>query len=109
MLEQSTESGFYTAQVSLQSPAMPIAVNLDTSESDVACLSTAAAEASFEGTDFVVAASADQLHAAITEARTGRAFWRHLLMAGFVLLIVESLVALAVRRKKSPAPVEAVA
>ncbi|MHA1554141.1 MAG: BatA domain-containing protein [Alphaproteobacteria bacterium] len=100
MLEQSAESGFYTAQVSLQSPAMPIAVNLDTAESDVACLSLQAAQASFDNTGFVVAASDDELHAAITDARTARALWRNLLMAGFVLLLVESLIAFRTRRKR---------
>ncbi len=106
MLEQSTQSGFYTAQVSLQSPSTPIAVNLDTTESDVTCLPATMAQTSFEGTGFVVAATDDDLHAAINESRTGRAFWRHLLMAGFVVLIIESLIAFRIRRKTSSIPVE---
>jgi len=100
MLEQSTESGFYTAQVSLQAPGTPIAVNLDTTESEVATLSLPSARAGFDGTGFVVAASDDELHSAIAEARTARALWRNLLMAGFVLLLVESLIAFRTRRRK---------
>jgi len=104
MLEQSAESGFYTAQVSLQSPAMPIAVNLDTAESDVACLPLAAAQAGFEDTGFVIAASDDELDAAISEARTARSLWRSLLMAGFVVLLIESLFAFRTHRKRRTNP-----
>jgi len=100
MLEQSAESGFYTAQASLQSPATPIAVNLDTGESDVACLPTAAAQTRFDGTGFVVTASDDELDAAISDARTARSLWRSLLMAGFVVLLIESLLAFWTHRKK---------
>jgi uncharacterized membrane protein len=100
MLEQSTESGFYTAQVSLNAPGTPIAVNLDITESNVACLSSQAAQVSFDGTGFVVTASDDELHAAISGVRTARELWRNLLMAGFVLLLVESLIAFRTHRKR---------
>jgi len=38
LLENAQEAGFYVARVSVQAPGMPVAVNVDTRESDVACL-----------------------------------------------------------------------
>jgi hypothetical protein len=38
LLESAPEAGYYTARVSVQAPGLPIAVNVDPRESDVACL-----------------------------------------------------------------------
>ncbi len=63
-------------------------------------LPLAAAQAGFEDTGFVIAASDDELDAAISEARTARSLWRSLLMAGFVVLLIESVFAFCTHRKR---------
>ena len=101
MLEQSSESGFYTAQVSLQAPAKPIAVNLDAAESEVESLSIELARQSFKDTNVIITSSDAELHSAIDDSRMGRVLWRYLLMLGFVLLVLESLLAHRMRKGKS--------
>ncbi|NNC87047.1 MAG: VWA domain-containing protein [Akkermansiaceae bacterium] len=93
MLEHARESGFYLARVSLQAPGMPVAVNVDTAESDVGCLSPAEVARAFDGTDITVAQSEADLLDAVEESRAGRSFWHLLLLAGLGLLVVESLLA----------------
>lgn len=93
LLEKSREAGFYVARVSVQSPGMPIAVNVITQESDVACVTTAALLESLEGTGITVSATAADLSADINTARTGRSFWRFFMLAGLAVLVIESLFA----------------
>ena len=93
MLEHAREDGFYLARVSLQAPGMPVAVNVDTAESDVACLTAAESTRSFETTGITVAHSDADLLDAVNQARTGRSFWLFFLLAGLGLLVIESLLA----------------
>ena len=93
---------FRSAQVSLQSPAMPIAVNLDTTESAVGTLSAELARKSLDGSNIALVSSDAELHAHIDNSRTGRSLWRYLLMLGFVLLILESIMAHRMRNKPAP-------
>lgn len=93
LLDHARESGFYLARVSLQAPGMPIAVNVDTAESDVRSLSTAEVTRRFEGTDIVVAQSEADLLDAVGQSRTGRSFWFLLLLSVLGLLVIESLLA----------------
>jgi hypothetical protein len=93
MLEHARESGFYLARVSLQSPGLPVAVNVDTSESDVSCLSAAETALTFNGTEITVAESEADLLNAVEESRAGRSLWFHLLLVGLGLLVLESLLA----------------
>lgn len=93
LLEQSDEAGFYTAKVSVQAPGMPVAVNVDTRESDVACLDAKALQERLEGTGIEVAASDGDLAAGISTARTGRSSWRFFMLAALCLLVAESLFA----------------
>ena len=93
LLEHAREAGFYLARVSLQAPGIPIAVNVDTSESAVQCLSPEEAERCFEGTGVTVARSEGELADTISGMRTGRSFTFLLLLAGLGLLAVESLLA----------------
>jgi hypothetical protein len=102
MLDQSKESGFYTAQVSLQAPAMPIAVNVDTSESAVGSLPAELARKSLDGSHVILASSAAELQSHIDDSRSSRVLWRYLLILGFVLLILESLLAHRMRNKPAP-------
>ncbi|MDP6357752.1 MAG: hypothetical protein QF473_21720, partial [Planctomycetota bacterium] len=91
LLEHAREAGFYLARVGLQAPGMPIAVNVDTAESNVSCLPAAEIMSTFEGTDILVAHSDADLLDAAEQSRTGRSFWLSFLLAGLGLLVIESL------------------
>lgn len=93
MLENAREAGFYEARVSVQAPGMPVAVNVDSRESDVACLTAPQLNTNLQGTGVTVATSESELAAAIDVSRTGRSSWRHFMIAGLILLLVESLFA----------------
>ena len=93
LLEQSTEAGFYLAKVSVQSAGTPIAVNGDTRESDVACVTTATLRESLADTGVTLSVSEADLSADIATARTGRSSWRYFIFAALLLLITESLLA----------------
>jgi len=91
LLDHAREAGFYLARVSLQAPGVPIAVNVDTRESDVRCLSAEEAQRCFEETGVAVARSEGELADTVARARTGRSFTLLLLLTGLGLLAVESL------------------
>ncbi len=93
LLEKSREAGFYVARVSVQAPGMPIAVNVNTHESDVACVTATALRESLDGTGITVSATAADLSADINTARTGRSSWRFFMLAGLAFLVIESLFA----------------
>ncbi len=103
LLDHANETGFYLARVSVQAPGMPVAVNVDTRESNVKCLPASELMSRFEDTDVMVAHSDDELSAAIDQTRTGLSFWRSFLIAGLVLILIESLFADRLLRKLSPA------
>jgi len=88
--------------VSVQAPGMPVAVNVDTRESNVKCLSASEAASHFERIGIAVANSDVALLDDIERTRTGRSFWPLFLIAGLVLLLAESL--FADRLLKSPSP-----
>jgi hypothetical protein len=100
MLENSREAGFYEARGSIQAPGMPVAVNVDQSESDVASLTATELNTNLEGTGVTVTASEAELAAAIETNRTGRSFWRNFMIAGLIFLLVESLFAERLRKRK---------
>jgi hypothetical protein len=100
MLENATEAGFYEAKVSVQAPGVPIAVNVDPSESTVASLSASDLNANLEGLDITLTHSEAELAAAIETSRTGRSSWRQFMIAGLVLLLIESLLADRLRKRK---------
>lgn len=93
LLEQSEEAGFYTARVSVQSAGLPIAVNVDTTESDVTCLTPDELAQRIAETGVQVAANEAELAAGIQAGRTGRSSWRFLMLAALCLLVAESLFA----------------
>jgi len=93
LLEKAGEAGFYVARVSVQAPGMPVAVNVDTRESDVACLSTGELGTILDGTGITIVATEQDLVAAIEMTRTGRSSWRQFMIAGLVFLLIESLFA----------------
>jgi len=93
LLEQSREAGFYVARVSVQSAGMPVAVNVDTRESDVACLSADELEDNLKAAGITVSTSEADLSADIASARVGRSSWRLFMLAALVFLVLESLYA----------------
>jgi hypothetical protein len=100
LLENAQEAGFYLARVSVQAPGVPIAVNVDTSESEVACLPETELRASFAGTSIMVAATEADLLSAMEAARTGNSSWRFFMILGIVVLLIESLFADRLLTKK---------
>lgn len=100
MLQETDEAGFYEAKVSVQAPGMPVAVNVDVSESEVASLSASDLEANLKGIDVTIANSETELAAAITTSRTGRSYWKYFMIAALILLIAESLFADRLHRGK---------
>jgi len=100
MLENSREAGFYEAKVSVQSPGIPIAVNLNTSESEVTTLTPTQLNANLKGTGVTVTNSEAELTAAIEANRTERSFWRNFMIAGLIFLLIESLFADRLGKRK---------
>ena len=93
MLQKSDEAGFYEAKVSVQAPGMPVAVNVNVGESEIASLSASDLEANLKGIGVTVANSGAELAAAITTSRTGRSYWKYFMIAALILLTAESLFA----------------
>jgi len=101
LLEESSESGFYLAKVSIQAPGMPVAVNVDPGESDVTSLTDEELRKNLTGTGISVAASESELASAIETSRTGRSSWRFFMIAGLVFLLLECLLADRMHSRKS--------
>lgn len=93
LLEQSEEAGFYTARVSVQNSGVPIAVNVDTQESNIACIDTAELIDSLADTGVEVFVNGGELVSGINNARTGRSLWRFFMIGALCLLLAESLFA----------------
>ena len=89
-LENSKESGFYEARVSVQSAGMPIAVNLDISESEVVSLNSSELTANLMGTGVTIVNPGVELADVIESNRNQRSFWRYFMILGFAFLIMES-------------------
>jgi len=103
LLEHAREAGFYMARVSVQSPGMPVAVNVDTRESNAKCLSMPETVSSFEGTGITVAHLDTDLLGVIEQTRTGRSFWPFFMVAGLMLLLIEGLFADRLLKNSYPA------
>jgi hypothetical protein len=93
LLESAPEDGYYTARVSVQAPGLPIAVNVDPRESDIACLPEAEIRANLESIGLGVVMSDSELANTIDEKRTGRSAWRFFMIAALVFLLLECLLA----------------
>ena len=100
-LDHAEESGFYVARVSVQSPGQPIAVNVNTDESDVRCLDISEAQGLFDETGVTVS---DSTVAIADELRTGHEFWRAFMIACLAFLAIESLLASGVFTRKRVSP-----
>ena len=103
LMENADEAGFYLARVSVQSAAMPVAVNVDTRESDVACMPASGFADSLVGSGILIATDEAALASAIDTTRTGRSSWRFLLFAALAFLLIECLLADRLIRRQGAA------
>jgi len=101
LLDHAREPGFYTARVSVQAPGQPIAVNVDTAESDVRCADAGEVQSRLDDTGVVVAESAAGL---AEDLRTGHEYWRVLMIAGLLLLLAEGVLASNILQRKKERP-----
>ncbi len=90
---RAEEPGFYEVRYEEAAPPLVLAVNVDPAESDARTLSALGLEAALAGLPAKVLAEEAQLAAAIKEGRIGRELWRTLMIAGLVVLALESLLA----------------
>lgn len=93
LLESAPEDGYYTARVSVQSPGLPIAVNVDPRESDIGCLSEGELRANLESLGIGVVMGDAELASTIEEHRTGRSAWRFFMITALAFLLFECLLA----------------
>ena len=99
-LENSKESGFYEARVSVQSAGMPIAVNVNISESEVVSLNPSELTANLKGTGVTIVNPGVELADVIESNRNQRSFWRYFMILGFAFLVMESFFADWLRKRK---------
>ena len=102
MLENAREAGFYTARVSVQSAGVPVAVNVDTSESDITCLPEAELRENLKDTGVTIAVNEAELLSAIQANRTTRSSWRLFIIAAIAILLIESWLADRFLKKRRP-------
>ncbi|MCP4098967.1 MAG: hypothetical protein GY748_22305, partial [Planctomycetaceae bacterium] len=100
LLENAREAGFYEARVSVQAPGLPIAVNVDSRESNVASLTTPQLNKNLDSTSIIIAPSETELASAIEANRARKSSWRQFMFIGLMLLIAESLFADRLRKRK---------
>lgn len=93
LLGNAGEPGFYLARVSLQAAGMPVAVNVDTKESTVACLTAQEAAERFAGTGIRILNTRDELLTVPGEIRTNWSLWRVCMLAGLLFFVLEGLLA----------------
>ena len=102
LFEGAHEAGFYLARVSVQAAGMPVAVNVDTTESVVKSMSEEEVVAVLKDTGVKTVRSQEGLLAVAEEARRSRSLWRIFMMAGLAFLVLESLFAELLLKKSSP-------
>ena len=93
LLDRANEAGFYMARVSVQAPSMPIAVNVNTTESDVKPMSADALASQLRDSNITIARTDGELLDSIQQARPGRSLWRSILIAALAIFVIESLLA----------------
>lgn len=104
LLGHAKEVGYYMARGSLQTPAVPIAVNVDTRESDVTCLTADEQQRAFDSTG-VELLQPGQMEGRISEVRSITSFWRLCAIICIVIMLIESLLACRLpKEQKRPSP-----
>jgi len=84
--------GFCTVRAG-SGPPLHVAANVDAAESDVKCLAGDALPAVFAGLNVRLVPPGDDLLAAVKEYRIGRELWWELILAGLLILFIESYLA----------------
>jgi hypothetical protein len=107
ILGHAKEVGYYEARGSLSSPVTPIAVNVDTSESNVSCIPKPNQQQVFKNTGMQIIQSDEQLSQSILGARKISSIWRLCAMICFILIIVESLLACRLPKSQTQQAVSA--
>jgi hypothetical protein len=92
-LPRAETVGFYTVRHNMSRPPITLAVNPDTTESDVRGLDRDALRTAMKGLPVNVAVEGRRLLESIREARVGRELWRTLAIAALIFLVAESLLA----------------
>lgn len=102
VLGHAKEVGYYVARGSLQSPGTPIAVNVDTRESDVACIKQSEQQMVFKDSGIQIIQSDEQLAKSIMESRSITSIWRLCAIVCFIFILIESLIACKLPKGQSP-------
>lgn len=100
LLENSEQSGFYTARAGVQDEGTSIAVNVDTTESNIQSIATERLKERLEGSGIEVIENSDELIAGINRIRTGRTSWRYLMLFALGFLLLENLFADRLGKRK---------
>jgi len=91
VFEQTDQAGFHEIECEVASPSFVVAVNPQTSESDVRVLGSESLNAAAQDNGMRVMRSDTSLAGAIREARIGRELWLPLLVLAAVALAAEML------------------
>ena len=100
MLGHAKEVGYYLARGSLQSPGIPIAVNVDTKESNVKCLVEKEFEKVFADTGIQIIQSNEELIESHDNSRSITSFWRLFATICIIIMLIESLLACRLPKAK---------
>lgn len=103
LLGHAREVGYYQARGSLQLAPVPIAVNVDTRESNVASLSDDQQQRVFENTG-VELVHPNGLVGSIEEARSITSYWRLCAMICIAIMLMESLLACRIPKEQKRQP-----
>ena len=79
---------------------MPIAVNVNISESEVVSLNPSELTANLKGTGVTIVNPGVELADTIESNRNQRSFWRYFMILGFTFLVIESFFADWLRKRK---------
>jgi len=92
-LPASRDPGFHEVTFAPRKPPLVFAANVDSTESDVKCLSHQALEKALSGLAVRLLADEQDIAAAIRESRMGRELWRELLILALIVLLAEAFLA----------------
>jgi hypothetical protein len=89
------------AMVLDNAPALKLAVNIDTHESDVVCLQNESLAAAFSGLPVQIVDGANRIAQTIQQSRTGLELWRPILVCAFIVFLLEFFLAHRFSKRKA--------
>jgi hypothetical protein len=101
LLGHAKEVGYYKARGSLQSAPVPIAVNVDTRESNVTSLSVDEQQRVFANTGVRLVQPDEPLEELLEESRSITSFWYLCVMICVVIMLMESVLACRVPKRQT--------